>query len=274
MPDTHAPSQARGAVLLAAIGRQRVGKTALLNALVQHCRGMGSELVVLNADQQNNTHSLSTFFPDARVPPPGSLMDNRAWIEGEIVRMAHGGYDAVLDAGGGWTGFASLIEEVPLQESLEATGVKLIGLVCVGTEQADLDYLSRNLDNGTFRPEATMIVLNSGLITSGRSANGAFSSVVRHPAVIAAANAGAKIAVMPALACMAEVTDRSISFADAAEGRVRPGQPPMSLFDPVRVREWWTKKMPAFFGEFPAGWLPAGPASSRDALAATPAGAA
>jgi hypothetical protein len=61
---------------------------------------------------------------------------------------------------------------------------------------------------------------------------------------------------MPALGCMSEVTDRGISFADAAEGRVKPGQAPMSLFDPIRVREWWTKKMPQFFAQFPPGWLP------------------
>ena len=257
MPDTHVRADENPELLLlAAIGRQRVGKTALLNALVQHCRGLGGEVVVLNADQQNSTHSLSTFFPDAKVPPPGSLMDNRAWIEAELVAMVQGRHHAVLDAGGGWTGFSSLVEDVPLHESLQASRVKLIGLVCVGTEQADLDYLERNLDNGTFHPERTVIVLNAGLITSGRSASGAFLAVSKTPAVREATLRGARVIVMPALGCMSEVTDRGITFAEASEGRVRPGQAPMSLFDPARVRDWWTKKMPTFFEQFPPDWLP------------------
>jgi hypothetical protein len=55
---------------------------------------------------------------------------------------------------------------------------------------------------------------------------------------------------------MSEVTDRGLSFADAAAGQVKPGQAPMSLFDPTRVGEWWTKKIPEFFAQFPREWLP------------------
>lgn len=256
MPDTNVRSTEQGSLLLSVAGRQRVGKTTVANAVIQFCRAYGGQMVVLNADQQNATHSLSTFFPDARVPLTGSLMDNRAWLEGEIIKMVAGRYHVVLDAGGGFTGFSSLAEEVSLGESLAASGVKVVGLVCVGTEQADLDYLSRNLDAGTFRPDMTMIVFNAGLITSGRSAAGAFNAIAQSEPVLAATAAGARVVVMPALGCMSEVTDRGISFADAAEGRVKPGQAPMSLFDPIRVREWWTKKMPQFFAQFPPGWLP------------------
>jgi len=271
MPDTHSFPDEPDWLALTTIGRQRSGKTTLLNALVQYCQPRGGRMVVLNADQQNKTHSLSTFFPDAKVPPAGSsLMDNRAWIEREIAQMVRDRYHAVLDAGGGWTGFASLVEEVSLHESLEANRVKLIGLVCAGTEQADLDYLSRILDNGAFRPDRIMIVLNSGLITSGRSPTSAFTAVTQSGPVQAAMLGGAKLAIMPALSCMSEVTDRGLTFAEAAEGKVRPGQTPMSLFDPARVREWWTKKMPQFFGQFPAGWLPIEAAEAAKASTVAP----
>ena len=69
--------------------------------------------------------------------------------------------------------------------------------------------------------------------------------------------------MMPALSCMSEVTDRGITFSEAASGIVRPGQTPMSMFDPVRVREWWTKKVPAFFGQFPPDWLPTSPQAAE-----------
>jgi len=95
-------------LLWIALGRQRVGKTALLNAAVQYFRALGCHIEIWNADQQNRTHSLSTFFADAAVPPAGGLVDGKLWIEGQLVDQVNRRYHAVLDAGGGWTGFSSL----------------------------------------------------------------------------------------------------------------------------------------------------------------------
>jgi hypothetical protein len=258
MPDGHFSREEQRRLLLVALGRQRVGKTALLNTIVQYFRSFGSEIEVWNADQQNRTHSLSTFFLDARVPLETGVVDTRGWIEGQLKDQAKRGYHAVLDAGGGWTGFSSLVEDVPVIEALAAQGTDVIGLFCVGPEQADLDYLDAMSNNEIFAPKATMIVMNAGLVLSGRSANGAFSAITQNAAFKAAIARGAKVSMFPALTCMAEVTDRGLTFAEAAEGTLRPGQAPMSLFDPTRVREWWTKKVPNFFSQFPPGWLPTG----------------
>lgn len=256
MPDgyDHPPSQR--SLLWVALGRQRVGKTALLNTAVQYFRALGSPIEIWNADQQNRTHSLSTFFDDAATPAAGGVADTRVWIEEQLVDQASRRYHAVLDAGGGWTGFSALVEDVPVIEALARQGTDVIGLFCVGPEQADLDYLSHFSETGTFLPQKTVIVLNAGLVLSGRSAMGAFKPVLDSLAVKAAMKRGAKVVMMPALSCMAEVTDRGLTFADAALGKVKPGQPVMSLFDPTRVNEWWTKKVPEFFGKFPADWLP------------------
>ena len=173
MPDGHTPSSKRSR-LWVAVGRQRVGKTALLNTAVQYFRALGSHIEVWNADQQNRTHSLSTFFGDAATPPPGGLADAKLWIEQRLIDQGRHRYHAVLDAGGGWTGFSSLVEEVPVLAALGERGIDVIGLFCVGPEQADLDYLEHFADSEVFLPEATVIVLNAGLVLSGRSAIGAF----------------------------------------------------------------------------------------------------
>ena len=62
MPDGHVGKVAQRPLLWVASGRQRVGKTTLLNAAVQYFRALGSHIEVWNADQQNRTHSLSTVF--------------------------------------------------------------------------------------------------------------------------------------------------------------------------------------------------------------------
>ena len=256
MPDGQDFKNPSRYVLWVAVGRQRVGKTALLNTAVQYFRGLGSEIEVWNADQQNRTHSMSTFFPDALVPPEGSLTDNRLWIEQQLVDQAHRGYNAVLDAGGGATGFSNLIEDVPIIDILKASNIDVVAVYNLGTEQADLDFMTQCAEGGLFLPERTVIVLNAGLVVSGRSAANAFSGITQHGGFKAAMERGARVVMMPALSCMSEVTDRGLSFEEAAAGLVRPGQQPMSMFDPVRVREWWTKKIPAFFGQFPPDWLP------------------
>ncbi len=259
MPDGQDYGSPQQSVLWVAVGRQRVGKTTMLNTTVQYFRALGSEIAIWNADQQNRTHSLSTFFPDALVPPEGGLADNRAWIEQRLVDQASKGYHAVLNAGGGATGFTNLIEDVPILDILKSSNIKVVAVYNLGTEQADLDFLAHYAERGMLAPEHTLIVMNAGLVLSGRSARGAFATISNNPALQSAVKRGAQVAMMPALSCMSEVTDRGITFAEAAAGIVRPGQASMSLFDPVQVREWWTKRVPEFFGEFPVDWLPTSP---------------
>jgi hypothetical protein len=262
MPEGHFSQDGRRRLLLVALGRQRVGKTALLNTIVQYFRAAGSEIEVWNADQQNRTHSLSTFFPDACQPPDGGLMDTRGWIESKLKEQAEHGYHAVLDAGGGFTGFSALVEDVPVISELAVQGTDVIGLFCVGPEQADLDYLDSFSKTDVFVPDATMIVMNAGLVLSGRSATAAFGPIRENTVLRAALQRGARVTMFPALTCMAEVTDRGLTFEEAAAGKVKPGQQPMSMFDPTRVREWWTKKVPDFFDKFPPEWLPTARAAS------------
>ncbi len=55
----------RPPILWTAVGRQRVGKTVLLNTAVQYGHGLENPIRVWNEDQQKRNHTLSVFFPDA-----------------------------------------------------------------------------------------------------------------------------------------------------------------------------------------------------------------
>jgi len=254
MPDDRIPQRTRK--LWAALGRQRVGKTAVLNTAAQYFLGLGCEIDVWNADQQNRTHSLSTFFPDAATPPIGSLADGKQWIEDRLAEQVRTRRHAVLDAGGGLTGFSALVDEIPLVGALGEQGIEVVGLFCVGSEQADLDYLERFADQGLFLPKATVIVLNAGLVLSGKSAVAAFTAIRQNRAFKAATDAGARAVMLPNLSCMSQITDRGLTFAQAAAGQAKEGQEPLSFFDQARVNRWWTRDIPGFFGQFPPEWLP------------------
>lgn len=250
----------RQPVIWVALGRQRVGKTALLNSTVQFFREAGNPVRVWNADQQNRSHALSQFFRDAEHVPDGGIEDAKVWIEQRLEDLIANRYDAVLDVGGGATGFTKLVQEVPLLEAVAGSAVRLVGLFCTGPERADLDYLEQFAADEMFMPAASMIVLNAGLVLSGRSAMGAFVPVTQHPAVRLAMKRGAETAMFPHLACMAQVTDRGLTFREAMDGSGKGDQPPLSLFDRARVNRWWTRDIPAFFDAFPRDWLPLPPA--------------
>ena len=259
-PEASAPVIAtdRQPVLIIAVGRQRVGKTTLLNILIETYRRLGAAIDIWNADLHNRTHTLSLFHKDALQPAAGtSVEDQRSWIEERLQDQVRHRRDAVLDVGGGVTALNTLIEEVRLVDMLARRGIGISLLYVLGNERADLDYLERFAEDGLFVPTATLLVFNAGLLTGGRSAAAAFGAIARHPAVLKALNAGARIMQMPALNCMAAVTDRGLSFEDFAAGQQVDGHPETSFFDQERVWLWLNRDMPKFFLDAPAEWMPA-----------------
>ena len=256
MSNAQISAASRPPILWIALGRQRVGKTVLLNTAVQYFRGLGNPIRVWNADQQNRSHTLSAFFPDAEEIVGGGIEDSVAWMEARIEDQITNGYDAVLDVGGGVTGFAKLVQEVPLLEVVDNSRLTIVGTFCVGPERADLDYLEQFAQDERFLPPATVIVFNTGLILSGRSAKTAFAPIAESPALKRALRRGAQIAVLPALACMSQVTDRELTFVDALSGMGKGDAGPLSLFDCARVNRWWSRDVPQFFNSIPDEWLP------------------
>ncbi len=259
MSDVISPAEDRRPVVAIVVGRQRVGKTSFLNTTVQFLRAHGGEVVVWNADKLNRTYSLSMFSADVLEPSSVDSEDVKAWLEGRFTHLIEHRYDAVLDIGGGDTPLARLVEEVPIVRTLERRGIRVVLIHVLGPEMADLDYLERFMSENLLAPEATLIVLNDGLVITGRSANFAFANVRQHPALIEAVLNGAKVVLMPKLSCMSQVTDRHLTFADAMNSVAKVGSPPLSFFDQERVALWWERDLPPFFSAIPALWLPAMP---------------
>lgn len=277
MPKTIATPDRRP-VLLTTVGRQRVGKTTFLNILIQALRAQGAEMAVWNADQLNTTHNLALFHEDVVQPLSADMEDVKAWLEERIQDQIEGQYNALLDVGGGETPLSKLVREVPIVRSLERRGIRVVLVHVIGPDPADVDYLAHYMRRDLFAPEATLIVLNAGLVLSGRSVVQAFEPILEHPVMVEAVSKGAKIAHLPALACMTKVTDRGLSFADASEGVTKPGQARLSFLDQERVGIWWERDIPSFIASIPPLWLPerrgsAGTLEKRDdgALAYTPA---
>ena len=244
-------------ILMIVVGRQRVGKTSFLNTTAQFLRAHGAEFQIWDADTMNTTYNMSIFHEDARQPRSRDPEDIKAWLEEKFIEQVTERFDAMLDIGGGDTPLARLAQDLPIVATLESEGVRVVLVHVIGPELADLDYLERFAEDELLAPDATLIVMNSGLVLSGRSNEVAFSQILEQPAIAAAVKSGARIATMPRLICMSEVTDRGLMFEDAMNGLSKPGGTSLSLFNKVRVRQWWERELPElFFETIPPLWLP------------------
>ena len=249
-------------VLFVTVGRQRVGKTTFMNVLIQALRQRGAEIAVWNADQLNTTHNLTVFHSDALQPKSSDFEDGKAWLEERIQDQMEGQYDVMLDVGGGETPLSRLVREVPIVQSAARQGIRVVLAHVIGPDQADIDYLKHYMKDDLFAPEATLIVLNGGLVLSGRSIGGAFEGINEHPVIKEALARGAELVVMPALTCMSKVTDRGLTFDEAAKGVSKGKLGRMSFLDQERVAIWWQKAIPEFLTTIPQDWLPATTPSS------------
>lgn len=254
------------AVLWVALGRQRVGKTVLLSASAQFFRACGAAVDVWNADQQNRRHSISSFFPDADDVPPGGVDAAKRWIEAKLEGQFGTGRSAVLDVGGGFTGFSALAEDTPLVDDLTNAGIQVVGLFVVGPEQADLDHLEHFGAQGGFMPPASAVVLNAALVPFGRSAEEAFAPILNHPVVKAARVRGAHIMRFPALGCLSALADQGLRYEDVLAHRYAEGQRPLGVFDRGRVRRFWRESLPSAFRQLPEAWLPCPVPAAEPAL--------
>jgi hypothetical protein len=124
----------------------------------------------------------------------------------------------------------------------------------VGPAIDDLATLHEIEQSGAFCPEATIIVLNAGLIRDTRAPDLAFQAVREHSTLLSAINRGAKVVVMPKLGCMHEVDKRRLYFADAQAGRVKAGQGPLGPTMRQMVA-LWRRAMDAAFSPVES-WLP------------------
>ena len=244
-------------VVMMVLGRQRVGKTSFLNAVAQYMKARGAVFEVWDGDQQNTSYNLSLFHRDALRPSESDPEEVKVWLEQRFSSVVEKRTSAILDIGGGDTPLGRLVQDVPVAEMLEEAGIRVVLVHVVGPETPDLDYLGRFSAGNLFVSRHTLVVMNAGLVLSGRSVQSAFAQTITHSTIRAVLRSGGQIVEMPRLACMSEVTDRGLGFEDAMSGVGTDRHPPLSMFDKARVRKWWQQELPKMLVEIPADWLPA-----------------
>lgn len=242
------------------VGRGGSGKTLLLRWIAERAFAAGREFAIADGDRTNR--SLPHYFENVMSP---AATDERAvarWLEGLLESMVATRSTLLVDLGGGDQVLKLLSVELDLQSFLEDHGVALVLLHLIGPEIETLGYLSvlgkphpAWPDRPLFAPARSALVLNERLIDDPNADPAeAFQPIRDHDAFRTALTRDAATIVMPRLAPALEINRRHLSFADAANGKTKPGYPPLGLGDRQRVKLWQRAMQAAF--EPIAEWLP------------------
>src|SRR5580698_2518280 len=134
------------------------------------------------------------------------------------------GHTVYLDLGGRGKTLRQWTRDLDPGPFLMEHGITPVLLYLLGSDLDDLAYL-RDIET-TLKPRHTAIILNEGMVPSGRSPLAPFEPVISHSVFKTSVDRGAKVLKMPRLGCMQEVDRRGLSFGDAQSGLVKAGQEP------------------------------------------------
>jgi hypothetical protein len=215
--------------LLVRRGRGRTGGSTGLDLWIQRARDAGRRVKPLDGDLRSRT--LSTLYPatDAKgraiqdgagSPRSEEMMDMRDWLSAELDSMIENGTSAVLDLGGGDRVVQEYVRELEISEFCADHGIRLVEAFFLGPDQEDFRHVLQILDSRDLKADATMFVLNEGVIRQGQTTEGVFDTLMTLPAFKTQMNAGVRPVFMRRLSCMGVLRERGLGFYDAVDGKL------------------------------------------------------
>jgi hypothetical protein len=235
------------------VGRGKTGKTTGIRWMAEMAVAAGTPLLMADLDPTNDTFSKyieNVGRPSDASDPAISLK----WLDKLLQHALQKQSSLLVDLGGGDTTLRRLVSQLPdLVEMFECVNFAVVLLYTVGPQEEDLSPLA-TLQNLNFKPTATAIILNEGLVDVGDTRETAFARITNHSAFRKAIGNRAVPIWMPKLLPAQQVEVRRMHFHDAANGGVGLMDTPLGVFDRSRLMSWLSKMDANFLGI--KSWLP------------------
>lgn len=247
-----APKQRRNYVDIA--GRGGGGKSTLAYALYGWAKEAGRTVMLADA---NRNSTLADLCPETLRPPSDDTNELKEWHTTNLGAMVTNGVSLMTDLG---PGSDRLMQEyghdLDVVGYCEDQGWNALAIFMCGPDMDDFSYVVRLVEAGYFVPTPSVIVLNEGVVRSGKSAASAFADIRAHPDIAVLQKAGVIPVSMPPLRSMEEARASGLTLQEVAAGKAgRSGK----AMDPARrtMVEKWLKRMRAEFVEKGVeGYLP------------------
>ncbi|MGH7041481.1 MAG: hypothetical protein ACREFY_05035 [Acetobacteraceae bacterium] len=237
------------------IGPGGSGKTMLARWIAGRMHEHGQAALIAALDPQNR--SLASWYEGIATPESSDSAATSRWLRQLLGHLMDEKLSGLLDFGGGDTSLLRTVANAPdLAEALQENGVEPVAVYTLTSRVDDLASLM-GLERASFRPHATILVLNEGRVDDGIGPEQAFARVLRHSAFRGVVQRGGVPVWMPKMdpVVALEIEARRLHFAQARDGVVPDGRAfkPTGWTHRLEVKGWLERMERAFAPV--ASWL-------------------
>ena len=237
-------------------GGGNTGKTFVARYLIAKLIDQGKLGQNIIAALAPGNRNLTAFAPGTMQPPTSDPVATAEWATKRLLAMQKARYGGVWDFGGGDNSHRRMIEATPdMVDRAEQEGLAIVAAYTFGPRADDLIFL-KTFERMGFRPRATLLILNLGLVDSPS----AFNGIRRQPEYRAALDRGAVEIWLPALEekVSLAIERARVLFRQARDGEAPEGRKPaaISMMEGILVREWLARTDAEFSPIEAAGWMP------------------
>ena len=143
----------------------------------------------------------------------------RDWLSAELDTMVDQGISAALDLGGGDRVVQEYVRELEMREFCDDHGIRLVEAFFLGPDLEDFRHVLQIVRSRDLKANATMLVLNEGVIRQGQTTEGVFDLLTSHGEFEELIIGGMRPVFMRRLTCMALLRERGLGFYDAVDGK-------------------------------------------------------
>lgn len=215
-------------VLLVRGGRGKSGGSFFLDHAIQRARHAGRQVKPLDADKRSET-LIRAYGPPADLkegqpidpqwataPTSEDPIVVRDWLMQELDLMAEDRISRAIDFNGGDRVISDVHRDLDLGPFCEAIGVKLVSVLTLGPEVEDFRHMVKAAHAGHLEPHQIVLAFNEGVIPMGVTTLGAFEPILAAPELEELIGMGAKMMLMPRLACVKGLKEAGLSLYQAA----------------------------------------------------------
>lgn len=147
-------------------GGGNTGKTFVARYLIAKLIDQGKLGQNIIAALAPGNRNLTAFAPGTMQPPTSDPVATAEWATKRLLAMQKARYGGVWDFGGGDNSHRRMIEATPdMVDRAEQEGLAIVAAYTFGPRADDLIFL-KTFERMGFRPRATLLILNLGLVDS------------------------------------------------------------------------------------------------------------